>query len=235
MMFGRYMGSFHRECDDIMVEIEQINGLQTYRRRCGGETFERLLVSKTGEVIVNPVEPVNLPKDITDFLQMEFTPMVIEPGASRTVYLKFPVEIGVFLESAKDIEVLDVFAAGSQKYTLYGSPTHGVVARYYRSAVYPEIPLVETLREGVMELSITNTSYEWVEVSQAVFNSTDMKIYYDDFVSTTATMNILSSTLAETNFVDAPLQIGMVKSIELYAARKIPGLNRGYLMEWGFT
>lgn len=234
-MFGRYMGSFHRECGDIMVETEQVNGLLTYRRRCGGQTFERILVSKTGEVIINPVEPVNLPKEITDFLQMEFSPMVIEPGASQTVYLKFPVEIGVFLESAKDIEVLDVFAVGSQKYTLYGSPTNGVVARYYQSAVYPEIPPVECFCEGVMALSITNASREWVEVSQVVFDSTDMKIYYDDFVAVTATMNILSANLAETDFVDAPLRPDMVKSVELYTARKIPVLNRGYLMEWGFS
>ncbi|MDV2482713.1 DUF432 domain-containing protein [Methanoculleus sp. Wushi-C6] len=234
-MFGRYMGSFHREYGDIMVEAERANGLLTYRRRCGEQTFERILVTKTGEMIINPVEPVNLPKEITNYLQVEFSPMVLEPGTTQTVYLKFPVEIGVFLESAKDIEVLDVFANGSQKYTLYGPQTNGVIARYHRSAVYSEIPSVECFCEGVMELSITNASREWVEVSQVVFDSTDMKIYYNDFVTTTATMNIISANLAETDFVDAPLRPGMVKSVELYAARKIPVINRGYLMEWGFT
>ncbi len=142
MMFGRYRGgTFRRECGDILVETGSVDGLLTYRRRCEGQTFERILVSDTGEVIINPVEPVNLPKDITNFLLMEFSPMVIEPGTSRTVYLKFPpVEIGVFIESARDIEVLDVFGLGTQKYTLYGSPTTGIIARWYRSAVYPEIP-----------------------------------------------------------------------------------------------
>jgi hypothetical protein len=234
-MFGRYRGTFRRECGDILVEAETANGLLTYRRRCGEQTFERILVSNTGEVIINPVEPVNLPKDITDFLLMEFSPMMIEPGASRTVYLKFPVEIGVFVESARDIEVLDVFAPGSQKYTLYGSPTTGVIARWYRSAVYPEIPLTDPFREGVMELSIHNTCREWVEVSRVVFESTDMKIYYGDFVAATATMKLLTKTMAETDFVDAPLRPGMVKSVELYTARKIPAIDRGYLMEWGLS
>jgi len=27
----------------------------------------------------------------------------------------------------------------------------------------------------------------------------------------------------------------MVKSVELYTARKIPVINRGYLMEWGLS
>lgn len=139
-MFGRYRGTFRRECGDILVEAESVEGLLTYRRRCEGKTFERILVSDTGEVIINPVEPVNLPEEVTNYLQIEFSPMMIEPGASRTVYLKFPVEIGVLVESAKDIKVLDVFALGTQKYTLYGSPTTGVIARWYQSEVYPEIP-----------------------------------------------------------------------------------------------
>lgn len=232
-MFGRYRGTFRREYNDILVEAESAGGLLTYRRRCEGKTFERILVSNTGEVVINPVEPVNLPKEITNFLQVEFSPMMIEPGASRTVFLKFPVEIGVFVESARDIEVLDVFALGTQKYALYGSPTNGVIARYYESAVYPEIPSVDPFREGVMELSIHNTCREWVEVSRVVFESTDMKIYYGDFVAATATMKLLTKTMAETDFIDAPLRPGMVKSVELYTARKIPAIDRGYLMEWG--
>lgn len=233
-MFGQYYDTFRCEVGDILVETEQIDGLLTYRRRCEGRAFKRILVSETARIIINPVEPVNLPRDITDFLLMEFSPMMVEPGTSRAVYLKFPVEIGVFVESAKDIEALDVFAPGSQKYTLYGSPTTGVIARWYRSAVYPEIPPVERFCEGVMELSIHNASHEWVEVSCAVFESTDMKLYYGDFVAASAKMKILGPLLAETDFIDAPLRPGMVKSIELYTARKIPVINRGYLMEWGF-
>mgnify|MGYP001079562876 FL=1 len=233
-MFGRYYGTFRRECGDILVETEMNNGLLTYRRRCEGRTFERVLVSKTGEFIINPVEPHNLPEDITNFLQIEFPPIVVEPGATQTVYLKFPIEMGVFLESAKDIRVLDIFGLGSQKFTLYGSPTNGLIARCYRSAVYPEIPPVEPFREGVLKLCIHNAYNEWAEVSCAVFDSTDMKIYYDNYVAASATMKIVSKTLAETDFVDAPLRPGMTKAIELNVARKIPVLDRGYLMEWGY-
>jgi len=234
-MFGRYIDTFRYENGDILVETERSGGLLTYRRNCEGRTFERILVSETGETVINPVEPVNLPRDITDLLMIEFSPMLIEPGVARTIYLKFPVEVGVFLEAAKDIEVLDVFGLGTQKYTLYGPPTSGAIARWYRSAVYPEIPPVEPLREGVMELSIQNASHEWAEVSCAVFDSVDMKIYYNDLVATTATMKIITTNMAETDFIDAPLLPGMTRSIELYTARKIPVINRGYLMEWGLS
>ncbi|NLA39246.1 MAG: DUF432 domain-containing protein [Methanomicrobiales archaeon] len=234
-MFGQYHGTFRYENGDILVENERIDGLLTYRRRCVGHAFERILVaSKNARITINPVEPVNLPKDITDLLLIEFTPIVIEPGTMQTVYLKFPVEVGVFLESEKGIEVLDIFSAGTQKYTLYGPPAGGVIARWYRSVVYPEIPSVERFREGVMELSILNTSSEWAHVSCAVFNGVDMKIFYNgDIVATTATMKIISPAIAETGFIDAPLIPGMTRSVELYKARKIRVIGRGYLMEWG--
>jgi len=234
-MFGRYSGTFRSEAGEILVEVEEDDGLLAYRRRCGEDKFERILVTRMAEVIINPVEPVNLPKDITNFLMIEFPPVMIEPGASRTVYLKFPVELGIFVESARDIEVVDIFALTTQKYTLYGTPTRGLIARWYGSEVYSEIPEVDLYREGVMEFTITNTYREWVEVSRVVFESVDMKIYYGDFVAATATMRILGPNLAETDFIDAPPRLGMVKSIELYTARKISALNRGYLMEWGLS
>ena len=234
-MFGRYRGTFRRESGEILVEVEEDEGLLTYRRRCGEDKFERILVAGMAEVIINPVEPVNLPKGITNFLMIEFPPVMIEPGATRTVYLKFPVEFGVFVESARDIEAVDIFAPTTQKYTLYGTPTRGLIARWYGSEVYTEFPEVDLHREGVMEFTITNTYREWVEVSRAVFESVDMKIYYGDFVASTATMRVVGPNIAETDFIDAPPRPGMVKSIELYTARKISALSRGYLMEWGLS
>ena len=71
-MFGRYKGTFRRESGEILVEVEEDGGLLTYRRRCGEDKFERILVTRMAEVIINPVEPVNLPKDITNFLMIEF-------------------------------------------------------------------------------------------------------------------------------------------------------------------
>ncbi|HNV38544.1 MAG TPA: hypothetical protein PKJ46_05240, partial [Methanoculleus sp.] len=59
--------------------------------------------------------------------------------------------------------------------------------------------------------------------------------YYNDLVATTATMKIITTNMAETDFIDAPLLPGMTRSIELYTARKIPVINRGYLMEWGLS
>ncbi|MDN7024130.1 DUF432 domain-containing protein [Methanoculleus sp. FWC-SCC1] len=234
-MFGRYDYSFHFTYDGIDVGIDQQDGLLVYRRDCGGQQYERILASETGGVVVNPVEPLNLPKEVTNFLQIEFDPIVIEPLSTTRVYLTFPVEIGIFLEARRDMEVLDIFGLNHQKYTLYGPPNGGVIARWHRSRVSAAMPEVEPLREGVLELRLRNMHREWVEVSRAVFESYDMKIYYNDFVGMTAEMRILNKNLAETDFIDAPLTPGMKKSVELYTAREIPVIKKGYLMAWGLA
>ncbi len=234
-MFGRYDYTFHVEDGSIKAEIERKDGLYCYRRTCGEKRFERLLASESGGIIVNPVEPLSLPKEITNYLLIEFDPIIIEPGSVNRFYLTFPVEIGVFVESKRDIEVLDVFSLVHQKYTLYGSASDGVIARWYHSEIYPDIPEVHPLTEGVMELTIRNTCREWVTVSQAVFESYDMKIYYNDIVSMTAQMRIITKRQAETDILDTPLKPGMKKSIELYTARGIPSIKKGFLMEWGLA
>jgi uncharacterized protein len=234
-MFGEYDYIFHCENGDIQLGTERNGSLLTYRRTCGRDTFERILASESGSIIVNPVEPVNLPKEVTNYLQVEFDPIVIEPGGTQKIYLKIPIEIGVFLDAMKDLEVLDIFCSDHQKYTLYGPPSGGVIARWCLSHVYGEIPPLEPFREGVIELTIRNTHREWVKVAYAVFESCDMKIYYGDVVAMVAQMKILNKHMAETDFVDLPLLPGMRKSVELYTARNIPVIRKGFLMEWGLS
>ncbi len=235
MMFGRYDYRFQFEYDGVWANVEEENGLLVYRRVSGTDTCRRILASDGGTLIVNPVEPLNLPKEITNYLEIEFDPIFIEPNSVRKIYLTFPVEIGIFVETRKDIEVLDLFSLSRQKYTLYGPPSGGVIARWHRSEVFSGIPDVDPLREGILELSIRNTYREWAEVSRAVFESYDMKIYYGDLVSMVAQMRIINKYTAETDFFDEPLLPGMKKSIELYVAREIPIIKKGFLMEWGLT
>ena len=105
---------------------------------------------------------------------------MVEPGATQKIYAKYPLEIGVFISRNENFKILDIFTLMKQKFTLYGGPSRGVICKYWRSAVYSSIPSVNPIHEGVVELSITNTSAKWVEVTKAVFNAYGMKMYYSD-------------------------------------------------------
>lgn len=235
-MYGIYDYDFRFENEEISLGVEKRGGFLRYFRylKNKNENIEKILASDTGKIIVNPVEPLNLPKEITSYLEIEFEPIVIEPNSYRKVYLKFSIEIGVFAATKKSIDVLDIFSLNNQKYSLYGPPDSGVICRWCKSDVFADIPKTELLKEGVIELNIQNTSHEWVEMRRIVFESYGMKIYYNDIVSMVAVVKIINRMVAETNFINRPIKDGMKKALELYTARRIPVVERkGFLMEWG--
>jgi hypothetical protein len=205
-----------------------------YARTSPEGSVRKVIGSSAGKVIVNPVEPVNLPQEITRYLEIHFTPVVLGPESENQVYLKFPVEIAIFLESKGNYDVLDIFSFDSPKYALYGPPDQGVITRHFESEVYADIPGTDSSREGVMELTMRNMTRSWIEVSRVVFENTGIYLYYGDCVSMVGQMDIFSKTLAETKTLPRPLKQGMQAAIPLFTARKslIPE-NLSYLMEFG--
>lgn len=214
--------------DNLPIKIEKVGNRIKYTRETADEKVEKFLPDC--EIFVSPVEPVNLPRNITRFLEIDFPPIMLEPNAIERIYLKFPIEIGVFAKKGDKIAVVDVFTFNKPKYTLYGNPKSGVVCRWYRSEVYYDIPKVDPLKDGVLELTVRNIG-DWTEVSKVVFDCYAMKIYYDDFAGMVAEMRIASKNTAETSFIDKPLRNGMKKAVELYTTRRLIG--KSFVMEWG--
>ncbi len=239
-MYGGYdISEFSIQKDDLTATIEKMGNYWLYKRvlrKNGVENIrEKIIISNGGRVIVNPVEPVNLPKEITNFLMLELEkPIIVEPKSLREIYINFPVEIGIFLAGRKSIEVVDIFSFVSQKYTLYGNPRNGVICRYWRSRIFSYPPECDKHRDGILKTVIYNSSDDWVEISRIVFDIFGMKIFYDEnSVYSSAKVNITSEKVAETEFFTYPPKDGMTKSLELYTARKIPMVGKKFVMEWG--
>ncbi|MBO8181478.1 MAG: DUF432 domain-containing protein [Archaeoglobus sp.] len=235
-MYGYYeLSEFSIKFGEIKVRIEEEGNAYRYVRE-GRERKEKVILGRSGRLIVNPVEPVNLPKELTNFLQIKFKETVIsEPKSSMDVYLTFPIEVGVFLAAKKNVDILDVFSLNNPKFSLYGNPRDGIICRYWESRVFNQIPDVDHQREGVLRLKVTNESNEWAEISTAVFDIFGMKIYFDEkMVASKASMNIENPRVAGTNFIARPLAEGMKKALELYTARKIPMVGKKFVMEWGY-
>ena len=184
---------------------------------------------------VNPVEPVNLPKKITSHYLVEFeNSLMIEPEMKKKIFLKFPIEIGIFIQGTDEHEILDIVTLTNQKYTLYGDLQNGVICRYYKSEVFSSLPHTNNLYEGIMELQIYNSSSDWIELTKAVFNACGMTLYYNEkCVSMKGTIKITGEKFAVTNFFDTPLRKGMKKSIELYTPNTVSIFTPKFSMEGG--
>lgn len=234
-MYGSHDIPVRFRDDKLTLSIEVEGDVKHYSRECLGEKVDKTIHNKEGRILINPVEPVSLPKEITPYLLIDFEkPVLIEPETSIKVYLKFPVEIGIFISGTTKFEIIDVITLVNQKFTLYGDPRHGVICKYWSSDVYTSLPTTDPMYEGVIQLDITNASTRWSEVTKAVFNAYAMKIYYnDDIVSMQAIMKIMAGEIAETDFVNLPLKSSMKKSVELYTTRKVPMLGTKFVMESG--
>jgi hypothetical protein len=221
-VYGKYGYEFCIEKDDLKVCFSKEDDFLRYHRNLGGTVVERIIASESGTVIINPVEPLNLPDEVTRFLEIRFEPIDIEPEATRRIYVTFPIEIAVFLMKNDAYRCIDIFSRIPQKYSLYGPTDSGVITRYHWSEVLLRRPEPDPSLYGVVELDLMNSTKNWVEVSRVVFENYGMKIYYDnDLVSMSAGMKIVKPMLAYTAFEDKPIRTGMQKSIELYYSRKL--------------
>jgi len=218
----------------IRIRISDTGSLLRYERECNGSREEKYLGRTFSAIHIYPVEPVNLPETLTRYLELSFPPIVLPPGAEQTIYVKFPVEIGVFLESGTKQSPFDVFSLVPVKFSLYGLPSSGVITRLYKSDVFTEIPQVDPCREGVMTLTLKNSRAENANISRAVFDSSSMCIYYGSRVAMTATLEIFSEYLACTTFSDTALPDCPNRAIDLYRASTFALSGaKGYFMEAG--
>ncbi|MEN6609527.1 MAG: DUF432 domain-containing protein [Methanoregulaceae archaeon] len=234
-MFGRYEQDFTVSRNGISLAMDHASRPWAYLREGRGETVRKILTSPDDRIVINPVEPVNLPQEITRYLEIDFPPVILNPGIRKTVYLTFPVEIGVFLETPGIYTNIDVFSFVPAKFSLYGTPGAGLITRWHKSGLFEEAPSVTPLTEGIMELTLANESPGTIEISRGVFESYGMSLYYSpEHAAMKAMMSVFSPLVAETCFIREPTCGCTERAIDLFAARKFPVVQqKSFSMEYG--
>jgi hypothetical protein len=236
MMFGRFTYPCRHAGKEFAISIEREGEFFRYRRECDTDCVEKIIASDGPALYVHPVEPVNLPKEVTRFLEIVFPSIVIEPESKKTIYLTFPIEIGVFIAKNEDYQLIDVFSRCQPKYSLYGIPDNGVITRYHESPVSDTPGNPDPAYEGVLKLDIHNISRGWSEVPRVVFDSYHMPIFFGDVVAMSGELVIFSKTMAETQLSTQPLREGMEMAIPAIRARRIILMDverKSFLMEQG--
>ena len=239
-MFGVYGLNLKIEEGDIKIELAGDGKEKNYFRKVGNESVEKKIYADRGEIIVSPVPPVNLPVNVSNHLMIELDKSIfIEPGMEQKIFIRFPLEIGVFLSDEKDVEPVDIFTKTKLKYTLYGRPEDGFVCRWWKSEAYEKIPGIDKLHEGIMELKIKNNYNEWTEINKIVFKTTTMKIFYKDYACCSANLEIVKKSIGKTYFNEK--MEGMNEAIDLYLAKSrkfgislVKEIEREFFMERGF-
>lgn len=234
-MFGHYNIPFNIEQGDIYLNVELSEDTIKYKRKLYDEIVEKMLFINNAKFIISPVKPIHKPKKLTSYLLIEFEkPIVIEPRTKKKIYVKYPIEIGVFISWGKRLEMIDIFTIAKPKLTLYGDHINGIICKYYKSQVTVTRPSVDLLYEGILELTIHNRDSDWLEVNKSVFNTFDMKIHYNNnMAAASAEMKLFSELNAETDFLDPPIEKGMTKAIDIDSNKKLQFTTEKFVMREG--
>lgn len=234
-MYGTHALPALLEDGTIRIELSAQDNRIVYKRECDGIRQEKTLFIKKAAFSIEPVEPMHLPEKLTPYLLIELTnSIIIEPKNHIKIYLTFPVEIATYLKVKKEVRRIDIFSRVHHKYTLYGEPEDGILCKYWKSSVHDTIPDVSPYEEGILELTIENTTAEWCEIDRFVFNAFGMKIYYDQKrVSLAASAKIRDGQIAETHFDNRPIQKEMTKSHEMFLPGKLAVGSTRFVMEHG--
>jgi len=233
-VFGRHSVPFRLEESGISIETRRDGNSTLYERVSPSERVEKRLGFTEGSLTINPVEPVNLPQEVTNAVEFHFAPIAVMPLSEIEVFLAFPIEIGVFSGIDDSFALIDVFSLAKPKYSLYGTPEKGIITRHVETGVFNEAPPVNPLEEGVLSLKIRNTGRDWVWVSRAVFESSSLRIFYGPPAAMSAEMVVYSRLLGETWVNRTPPAKGMHEALRVYPTRRslIPE-KPSYLMEYG--
>ncbi|MBR5008967.1 MAG: DUF432 domain-containing protein, partial [Methanocorpusculum sp.] len=237
--YGKFNFDYSINFQGLKLGFEDKNGMYNYKRDIVGWKHESNIATQTGTFYLQPIEPLNLPDNVTDFIEIEFKEITIEPEGKAVVFLTIPIEIGVFLEAKNgERNLLDIVTFCHPKFSLYGAASRGVITRFHKSEVYAMPPSVDNYKEGLLRLEIENDTDEWATIGRVVIYQKGLVLYYDETtVCACAKMIIRSSDVADVVGISQPFREGMTESIQVFEFRKTtPFCNiEGALLDSTFT
>ena len=237
--YGKFNFDYSINFQGLKLGFEDKNGMYNYIRDIVGWKHESNIATQTETFYLQPIEPLNLPDNVTDFIEIEFKEITIEPEGKAVVFLTIPIEIGVFLEAKNgERNLLDIVTFCHPKFSLYGAASRGVITRFHKSEVYAMPPSVDNYKEGLLRLEIENDTDEWATIGRVVIYQKGLVLYYDETtVCACANMIIRSSDVADVVGISQPFREGMTESIQVFEFRKTtPFCNiEGALLDSTFT
>lgn len=165
-----------------------------------------------------PIRPLNYPAYRTSHVYLDFeSPVFLSEGSAATVFVRCPIEIGVFLVHGKHKDSLDWFTCDpiNSRFCLYGSPESGTLCKYTNSEIVESYDDSIPFINAVLKIDIKNTLDRGFTITKIVFPIIGNSLYYKN---SKATIDPLSATLKKKltlEIIDvdaAPMQTDWAKS-----------------------
>lgn len=234
-MYGLIPLPFKRAFHDLEIEISSHSSHYHYTRTQGESVYQKKVIAQGGAFYLEPIEPVYQNIKLSRTLMIELSEaLILSSGANQQLYLTFPIEMMVSWRDGKRTIQVDTFTLLPRKLALYGDPSQGVLCHYWKSRAEVTPPKTDKLFEGVLALTLQNSTERPIEVTQAIFSADGMKLYYDqERVLMSAQMVIRESGVAETSFLARPPQREMIEAQAAITSRGLLSGQSRFAMEYG--
>ncbi|MBR9689328.1 MAG: DUF432 domain-containing protein [Candidatus Altiarchaeota archaeon] len=219
-MFGKL--SIEKSHKNTHFSVEKKRGYFVYKR--DKKTVK--LVSKSLELEVRPLIPINLPDRITDTFMVRYSSLHIGPGESTIVFLKIPIEIGVFFQG----ESIDTFGFSKEEFVLYGPVDGGLVARNVRGEVIENPNEKGDGKSAIIPLRIKNYLKDAVKASRLLLNTKFLEVYYKDNLVATEMVKLDLHGIPRVRYMNRNYFKGMTK---IKAKKQVLKKEEVSKMEWG--
>ncbi|HJJ46901.1 MAG TPA: DUF432 domain-containing protein [Methanocorpusculum sp.] len=221
--YGKYNYAHTISFKGLSISFENNEGVRHFRREIADSIFTANVATTKDGYYLEPVEPMNIPAHVTDFLQIKFEDIVVEPETTTTIYLTMPLGIGIFLEAENgEMNLLDMVGFNKPKFSLYGQPKRGVITRVHTSKVYTKPPAPRNYKEAILHLDIDNKTEKWVKIGRVIMYMKGLELYYDStVVASCAEMIVTSPDKAYVNCLDSSLFDGLTKCAGIFKHGKI--------------
>ncbi|PIW32652.1 MAG: hypothetical protein COW27_03400 [Nitrosopumilales archaeon CG15_BIG_FIL_POST_REV_8_21_14_020_37_12] len=205
------------------------------RKNHDDEIVEKIIPTQSNELTIEicPIRPINYPAKRTSYVYLDLeTPIFLSEGSAATIFVRCPVEIGLFLIHDGQKDSLDWFTCDPEhsRFGLYGSPESGTLCKYAKSEIvesyYDSIPFVN----GVMEMNIQNELSGGHSISKIIFPITDHSLYYRDSKTIISSLNAVLKkklTLEVLDISQKSIQTDWVLSPSYESAEPVKRMDMG--------
>jgi len=184
---------------NVEIKIERIgkNVFSYIRKDAEDNILKKIIPVTSSDLTIElcPIRPVNYPAQRTSHIYLNLeSPVFLSEGSAATVFVRCPIEIGVFLIHGEHKDSLDWFTCDplNSRFCLYGSPESGILCKYTDSEIVESYDDSIQFYNAVLKIDIKNELDRGLTISKIVFPITGNSLYYKN---STAIIDSLSATL----------------------------------------
>ncbi len=170
---------------EIRIKKISENVFSYTRKNSDDDLIEKIIPIKSSNLQIElcPIRPVNFPSNRTNYMYLDIdTPVFLSENSSATVFLRCPIEIGVFFVHDNHKDSLDCFTCDSfnSRFCLYGSPESGTLCKYIKTEIVESYDDSIPFINAVLKVTLQNQLSKGLSIGKIVFSLSDNSVYYKD-------------------------------------------------------